>query len=157
VEGWADEVLLIDISFMTPGSQWVNHLIEATENLTSSSLEADLPRLGLIRYYSIKRRIELTSLVQQYQASGVTRRAWDDAKPYLDILTLFTPELLPEHAYLTIKRSEARRLAKALSEYGHIQQVKDAIKQRLTRSTFRGDWVSGMVALIVESSAQVAK
>ena len=99
-----------------------------------------LPRLAVLRFNATLAKIELAELVKSPDFEGVPRRAWDDSKPFADILSALTPARLPQSAFEALKRSEARELAGLLNEHKKNTAVAAAVEKYLAACKFRAGW-----------------
>lgn len=109
-----------------------------------------LPYLGALRHFAKARDVSLNELVEQYSGTA-TRKAFEDSKPYADILGFFGHELIPSAAFDAIPRAKARELVKVLPNLKKDTAALEKVQGYLTGPCkFRDGWIEHVMTLIPE-------
>jgi hypothetical protein len=106
-----------------------------------------LPYLGALRHFAKVRETSLADLVATY--GSATRKAFEDSKPYADILAFFGASTIPDKAFDAIKRAEARDLVAVLPALKKDTAALEAVQKYLSApvNKWRPGWVAHVVSL----------
>lgn len=112
-----------------------------------SALGRVLPYLGALRYFAKVRGVSLAELVETY--GHATRSAFEDSKPYADILFYLGATTIPSAAFDSLPRAKARELAAALPRLKKDTATLEKVQGYLSGPCkFRDGWTDHLLTLI---------